>query len=74
MTHNMQQQKDLTLKTTTCHYSLMFAIVSHQPEASGSPQCKHGVQVTGPGLLEIMHKMEVITPSPDQVYRLKRLL
>lgn len=52
----------------------MFAIVSHQPEASGSPQCKHGVQVTGPGLLEIMHKMEVITLSPDQVYRLKRLL
>lgn len=42
-----EEAKDLTLKTT-CHCSRTFATVPHQPEALGTPQCKHRLQMAGP--------------------------
>lgn len=38
-----------------CQHSLRVTAVPHQPEL-WSPQSQHGIQVTGPGLWEVMHK------------------
>lgn len=51
----------------------MFEIVVCQPVASGSPQCKHVLELACPRLLEVMHKVQGNTAS-YQAYRVKMLL